>query len=144
MTAKPATGLVSDDYLDLVRRFPLRPIRDDADYDDAAAVLLNLDTRRENGEALRDGERQYADTLGLLIADYDARHHALPDSVLPLPDRLRGLLDVTDTTQTQLAGIAGVSPGNVSDVMAGRRGFSKPSIKALAAHFRVDVGYFIE
>lgn len=131
-------------YLSLVLEWIPHPIRDDADYDAAVKVIYRLSGLAEGGQPLNEGEQMYLDTVSALIAAYDERVHPMPDDAQPLPERLRGLLDVTYANQSELAMIAGVSRGNVSDVLSGRRGFSKTSIKRLASHFRVDAAYFIE
>ena len=52
MVAKRATysralyGKTEDRYLDLVRRFPPRPLRSDADVDPAIAVIVRLTSHR--------------------------------------------------------------------------------------------------
>ena len=87
----------------------------------------------------------YSQVLLRLLEDYDRQAGDFPETA-SLPDRMRALLSARgDLTQTRLGEIAGgASRGNVSDVMAGRRGWSKPQMKRLAEHFKLDLRYFID
>src|SRR5437763_3278710 len=66
----------ADDYLDLVRRFPLRPIRTRDEYDQASQLLLEL-ISRENRAGLGAGEGDYVDMLTRMVREYDERHSSL-------------------------------------------------------------------
>ena len=55
-------------YLDLVRRFPLRPLRSAADLDAAVAVVDELLDRAD----LSDPEQDYLDVLSDQIEAYEA------------------------------------------------------------------------
>src|SRR5437899_1004597 len=60
-----------NNYLDLVRHFPLRPIRGKAEYDRA----MDLTARADAG--LSADENDYADVLARLVRDYDQEHSTL-------------------------------------------------------------------
>ena len=62
-----------DDYLDLVKAFPLRALRNDDERMEAIRLLTRL-CGRPNGQ-LSPGERDYADVLGRLVDDYGNRKH---------------------------------------------------------------------
>lgn len=67
---------VEDDYLKLIYRFPLRPIRDDAELDRAMVVFDSLFLRGDDGtgrDDLNEAEAGYFDTLTLLIQSYAER-----------------------------------------------------------------------
>lgn len=86
----------------------------------------------------------YLEAVLTMLEAYDLEHNTIPAAGdLPLPDRLRGLMDVSEVNQSQLAEVAGISRGNISDVMAGRRGLSKESAKRLSRRFRVGAEYFL-
>src|ERR1700691_5358777 len=72
---RAASEPAADDYLELVRRCPLRPIRSEADYNRAAGVLKDLVGRADRG--LTSGQSDYADVLGRLIDEYDQRHSSI-------------------------------------------------------------------
>ena len=85
-----------DNYLALVRAFPLRPIRSEAELDRAIAVIDSLIAR----EDLDLEQEDYLDVLGDLVHKYEAEHNplvAVSDS-----DMVRFLADSNEMTQTEL------------------------------------------
>src|SRR4051794_17733707 len=66
---------IDETYFDLVRAFPLHRIRDDADLDNAIAMV---DTLLDRGN-LSAGEEEYFDALGQLIEAYESVHVQIPD-----------------------------------------------------------------
>src|SRR6476660_3792352 len=64
-----------DSYFKLVRNFPLRPIRDEAEYDAAVAVMEKLAISGEG--SLDPEESDHLDALSTFISRYD-------DEKLPL------------------------------------------------------------
>jgi HTH-type transcriptional regulator/antitoxin HigA len=141
MTLTHPTSAASDIYMELVRLFPLRPIRSDEDYDAGAEMLERLMTRADASPEADD----YATVLLKLLEDYDRDAGQLVDEGT-LSERMRALVNTTsDLTQTRLGEIAGgASRGNVSDVMAGRRGWSKSQMKRLSEHFKLDLRFFLD
>ena len=77
-----------DRYLELVRTFPLRPIRADADLDRAIEIIDSLIDRDD----LDEGEADYLDVLGDLVHRYEDKH--LPIQEFSDADMLRFLLRV--------------------------------------------------
>ena len=132
-----------ESYLRLAALWPPHVIHDDEDYANAAEVARAVSARAEEGTALDEGESMYLEAVLAMLEAYDAKHPALPAEDLPLPDRLRGLMDVSGLSQSDLAEIAGISRGNVSDVMAGRRGLSKDAIRRLSQRFRIGAEFFL-
>lgn len=137
-----ATNAPDKSYLKLIRRWPPHPIRDDADYDAAVAVMYDLTDRAERGLTLTDGEEQYLAVLDLLVEAYDDEHHPPPPKGT-VPERLRALMGFAEVNQARLAEIAGASRGNVSEVLSGKRELSKAQIRRLAAHFKLSADYFL-
>jgi HTH-type transcriptional regulator / antitoxin HigA len=130
---------IPESYLALVRRFPLRPIRSDRDYRIAGELLDELILKKQ----LDDGERDYLGALELLIEAYDERQFPnLPDH-RPPHDRLRWLMESSNTTQSQLRRILGASQTLVSLMLRGERALSKRTITKLAQHFRIEPGFFL-
>ncbi len=91
-----------DPYLDLLRGFPPRPIRDDEGHRRAIEVIDSLIDRHE----LTLEERDYLDVLGTLVKAYE-------DSIYEHPefsgvDRLRYLMDENDLSQAALARLTGI------------------------------------
>ena len=133
-TRRRAAG---DRYIELVRRFPLRPLRNEADYARATQILDGLAVREE-GSLSRD-ERDYLETLALLVEAYDADQPAGPPAE-PV-DVLKHLMEARDMNTSDLGRVLG-SKGVASEVLNGKRSLSKAHIARLAETFHVDVGVF--
>jgi HTH-type transcriptional regulator/antitoxin HigA len=125
--------------MDLIRRFSLRPLRDEAEYDAAAELLDTLAVRPEG--SLSPGEQDYFDPLTLLVQAYDAQH-AGPDvaGLTPL-EMLKYLMEQAGMTTADLGRLLG-NRGLASLVLHGRRSLSKTHIRKLAAHFKVSPALF--
>ena len=129
---------VADDYLDLVRQFPLRPIRSVTEYDRAAAMLDRLVLRND----LSPGQQDYLDALTLMVEAYDVAHDAVRAGRTPL-QRVRSLMAAAGISRAQLGDIIGSRPAASMFLNEARKELSKPQIRRLAAHFRLNPGYFL-
>jgi HTH-type transcriptional regulator / antitoxin HigA len=136
---------VADDYLELVRRFPLRPIRTRAEYDRAGKILEDLVGRADAG--LSPGEGDYTDVLSTLVREYDEKHSSI------LQDRAAGrrsspiemlkfLMEQHGMNTVSLGKLVGGS-GQASMILRGKRQLSKANIRTLAKHFHVSPALFI-
>jgi HTH-type transcriptional regulator / antitoxin HigA len=128
-----------DDYLELVKRFPLRPIRTAKDYDEAAELLDTLVLRTD----LSDGEKDYVEAISLFIEDYDRRHNVFDTSGRTPLDMLKHLMEANNMRITDLGGLLG-SKGVASEILHSKRSLSKTHIFKLAVRFNVDPGLFLE
>jgi len=81
------TSTVSPAYIKLVRKFPLRPIRSEADLDRATAMVKSLVVRLPE---LTPDERDYLDVLGDLVEKYEEVHYPIRD--VPPHEMLRELM----------------------------------------------------
>jgi HTH-type transcriptional regulator/antitoxin HigA len=129
---------VADDrYLELVQRFPLRPLRSDADLDRAIAVINSLIDR----DRLGPDEEDYLDVLGDLVEKYEDKHHPMP----PLADAemLRYLIESRDVPQVLVAAGTGLAESTISEVLAGKRKLNRRHIEALAQFFHVKPAVFL-
>jgi HTH-type transcriptional regulator/antitoxin HigA len=126
-------GRVRDCYLDLVQAFPLASIRSEAYLDEAHKVMDRLLAKAKLGE----GEEMYLDALSDLVAAYEDRYHAIEPA--SDADMLRHLMDARGVTQTRLSRDTLLPKSTISEVLAGKKPFSRPMIRKLAAYFRVDV-----
>ena len=138
-TRKTSRG--TDDYFALVRRFPLRPIRSDADYDRAVDILKDLVARADEG--LSSGESDYADALGHFIGAYEAVSYPLQHELRTPLARLKFLVREHGITTTQLGQLLGSGPGQASLILNGKRELSKANIRTLADRFKVSPALFI-
>jgi HTH-type transcriptional regulator/antitoxin HigA len=136
-----ALPIVPRSYLALIRQFPLHPIRSQREYDLASAVLDKLVMRDEAD--LDRGERDYLETLEMLIEAYDNQNFVIgPDRRTPL-QRLKHRMEQVGMTAAELRKVLDVSQPLVSLILNGKRQLSKANIRRLANHFRVDASYFL-
>lgn len=118
--------------------FPLRPVRDDADYDRAAAALDGLVLRGD----LTAGEQDYLAVLTLIVRAYDGESWPRdPDERSPI-ERLKSLMETSGTTPAGLGDVIGSRPA-ASMVLSGERELSKAHIRKLADHFKMSPAYFL-
>ena len=137
-----AVNVVADDYLDLVRRFPLRPIRKEAEYDQAIEILKDLVSRADR-PGLTAGESDYADALGQFIDVYEQANYRI-EHVLKTPiERLKYLIEQQGMNTTDLGELLGSGPGQASLILNGHRQLSKSHIRKLADHFKVSPALFL-
>jgi len=128
------TGKQRDSYLELVLAFPLTSIRSDEHLQAAQEVIDELLAKGE----LAEGEQLYLDGLSDLVADYEDEHHAIE----PASDAemLRHLMEARGVTQTQLHRDTGIAKSTISEILAGKKAFTRQIIRTLSDHFHVDVG----
>ncbi|AGA31631.1 helix-turn-helix domain-containing protein [Singulisphaera acidiphila] len=128
---------VTDRYLELVLRFPLRPIRSEDELTNAISVLNSLIDQEE----LSTDEDDYLEVLGDLISKYETEHHPRP----PVTDgeMLRHLIDAKGTTQAAVATETGIAVSTVSEILSGKRGLNRRHIETLSRHFHVSPAVFI-
>lgn len=123
-------------YMDLVAAFPLRPIRDDTELDQAIAVLNRLIDR----PVLSIPERDYLEVLGGIVEVYEAKHVDIPE--VRGVELLRYLMEENGLTQASLVPIFG-NKSAISEVLSGKRGLSKHQIRGLSDHFGLPVDAFL-
>jgi HTH-type transcriptional regulator / antitoxin HigA len=141
-TKKRAAGEpAADDYLELVRRFPLRPIRHQADYNRAVDVLKGLVARGDAG--LTSDESDYADVLGRLVSEYDQRHSSILKHKASPVEMLKYLMEEHGMNTTELGTLLGSGPGQASLILNGKRELSKANIRTLADRFKVSPALFL-
>lgn len=125
-------------YLELVERFPLRPIRSEAQLTRAVAVV---DSLLDQPKRSRD-EADYLDVLSTLIERYEEEHH--PMGQVSGVEMLVHLMDVRCLTQARVAEGSGLGVSTVSEILSGKRKLHTRHIAAFARFFGVDPGLFIE
>ena len=132
---------VDESYFDLIDRFPLRVLRTERDYDQAAVVLDSLAIRAEG--TLDRGEQEYFDTLTLLIEEYDREHLASEGANSDPLAMLKYLMQQSGMTQAELGRLLG-NRALASLILNGHRKLSKNHIRKLANHFKVSPALFFE
>ena len=133
MTKFALKGKDRDAYLELVQAFPLASIKSDEHLDIAQEVMDQLLAKSE----LDDGEEMYLDALSDLVVTYEDEHHAIAPA--SDADMLRHLMEAKDVTQSQLSRETGIAKSTISEVLAGKKAFSRQMIRKFADYFRVDV-----
>ena len=130
-------GADLEEYLALVRAFPLAHLRDDAHLDAAVAVIDRL---RDKG-ARSPAEEMYLDALTDLVETYEEAHVRIP--ARSGVDALRFLMEANDLRQVDLVPVLG-RKSLVSEVLGGKRPLALTHIKKLADYFRVSPAVFID
>lgn len=134
--AKPDKRSEGDTYMDLIRRFPLKPIRDDDQHEKAVEIIGEL-----MGREIDTGASDYLDTLILLVNKYEDENHTARGVPLSPQEALRAIMHANGLSQAQMARVIG-SESALSMFLNGERELSKSHIKALVERFRVDASLF--
>ncbi|MDG3008350.1 helix-turn-helix domain-containing protein [Paludisphaera mucosa] len=123
-------------YLALVKKFPLQPIRDDAHLGEALATVETLMCRD-----LDEGAESYLAVLTGLVEAYEAGTRPIPDA--SEADVLGLLMEQKGVSQTDLRDEVGISQSTVSAVLRGARNLTKSQVVDLARFFKVPPAVFL-
>jgi HTH-type transcriptional regulator/antitoxin HigA len=123
-------------YAELVALFPLRPLHDEVDYDNALEVAEAL----VGSVGLSKDQADYLDVLTDIIQKYETRRHAVGGRGTPL-DTLKRMLKEQDMGGSDLGRLLGNRPLG-SAILRGERQLSKTHIRILAEHFKVSTDLF--
>jgi len=112
--------------------FPLVSIGSDEHLEAASSVVDQLLAKG----SLDHGEEMYLDALSDLIGTNEDRLHAIePGSDA---DMLRHLLDAKGVTQAEVCSATGLPKSSMSEVLSGKKQFSRQMIRSLAEYFQID------
>lgn len=125
-------GKSRDSYLELVQAFPLASIKSDAHLAASQNVIDRLIAKGK----LDHGEETYLDALSDLVAAYEDAHFAI--EAASDADMLRHLMEAKGVTQAQLCRDTKLAKSSVSEVLNGKKPFSRQMIRTLAEYFDVD------
>jgi HTH-type transcriptional regulator/antitoxin HigA len=125
-----------DTYFDLVRRFPLRPIRSGRELDHANRIIGELLARPR----LDADEQDYLDVLGDLVAQHEAKHHSIPAA--SDAELLAFMIEQKGVTQADVARATGFPVSTICEILAGKRTVPRFKIGALAEYFHVPPTVF--
>lgn len=128
---------IKEQYLALVRDFPLVSLRDDDHLRAALDVIDRLTEKPDRSPA----EELYLSALTDLVETYENAHVPMPP--VSGVEALRHLMDENGLKQADLATLFG-SPSIVSEVLSGKRRLALAHIEKLAAYFGVPSSVFIE
>jgi HTH-type transcriptional regulator/antitoxin HigA len=88
---------------------------------------------------LAAGEEMYLDALSDLVATYEDEHHAIDPA--SDADLLRHFMEAKGVSQTELSRDTGIPKSTVSEVLAGKKPFSRQIIRKLAQYFQVEPNF---
>ncbi len=125
-------------YAELVAQFPLRPLHDEVDYDNALEVAEALVGLTD----LTEDQADYLDVLTDIIQKYEGRRHAIGGQSNPL-DSLKRMLKEQGLGGSDLGRLLGNRPLGGA-ILRGERGLSKAHIRILAEHFKVSTDLFFD
>src|SRR5262249_33970873 len=131
------SGRAKDTYLALVRRFPLRPIRTEAELDAALSIIDTL-TDRDNLDPV---EADYRDVLSDLVERYEDQAHPIGD--VSDAEMLAFLIDQKGVKQVDVARATGIAESTLSELLRGKRQLTRAQIGKLAAYFGVQPAAFV-
>lgn len=127
-------GKAREVYLELVRQFPLMSIKSESQLRAAQEVIDRIFSQG----ALSRGAEAYIDALSDLVAAYEDEHY--PIEPASDADMLRHLMEAKGVTQIELSREAGIAKSAISEVLRGKKPFSRRMMRQLADYFHVDVG----
>jgi HTH-type transcriptional regulator/antitoxin HigA len=84
-----------------------------------------------------EGEEMYLDALSDLVAAYEDIHY--PIAPASDAEMLRHLMETKEVTQAELHRQTGIPKSTISEVLAGKKSFSRGMIRILASFFEIDV-----
>jgi HTH-type transcriptional regulator / antitoxin HigA len=140
VATKQKARRASDDYLDLVRKFPLVPIRSDRHLQDAFKVIDRLSIIDE--ELLTPGQADYLLVLSDLVEKYEDEHHAIDLSHLDGIAILKHLLEENEMTASDLGRLLGNRQLGTA-ILRPQRQLSKAHIIRLCERFGVSADLFL-
>lgn len=129
---------VDKKYMELIQAFPLVPLRNKSEFDQAVKVMKKLAYRLNE---LGTGEANYLAVLGDLIAQYEKRLPRMTERMTPR-EALVFLMESNGLVQADIVEFVG-HKSNLSAFLSGNRGLSKKAACRLAEHFKVSPALFI-
>jgi HTH-type transcriptional regulator/antitoxin HigA len=136
MATKTMRAAPKKPYLQLIRRFPLRPIRSQEELDEAVVVLDALMDRMP----LQPEELDYMRVLGEMVRKYEEEH-------IPIPRRsdaemLHFLMESNGLNQSRLAQEIGLPNSVLSDILRNKRKLTRAHIGKLVKRFKLQADAF--
>ena len=95
------TARTGDTYMNQVRRFPLKTIKNDVEHEEATRMISEL-----MGHDLDSGAGDYLDALLVLVNKYEDEHHAIDETMTP-QQALRSLMESNTLSQADIGRIIG-------------------------------------
>jgi antitoxin component HigA of HigAB toxin-antitoxin module len=137
----PATTFanVAETYMDLIKEFPLRRIKSAAEYAKAVKLVLQL-----SASSADRGAAEYLDVLVDLVADYKKRAGLKFDtSTVSAAELVLHRIERRKMSVNALARQIGIPQSNLSEMLSGKRGWSKAAIRGLSASLNIRAERFL-
>ncbi len=128
----------TNEYMKLVKQFPLRAIKTEKENEAALAFFRQIRSVGEN--KLSSGASDYLYVLGTLIRDFESSRYSFGKKPTP-SELLEFLMKEHGLTQMDLASDFG-GQATVSLVLSGKRDFTKAHIARLSKRFNVSPSLF--
>ncbi len=125
----------SNSYIELLQKFPPRPIKSD---EELLAVQEVVDALLDSGEITPE-KQDYINVLGILIHEYEEQFVSIPD--LYGVELLKALIDELGLKQKDLVPVF-KTESIVSAVLNGQRQFTVEHVEKLADFFKVSPAVF--
>lgn len=119
-------------YLKLVTECPLTSIKSERQLREAQSMLERLSAKGK----LEAGEQMYLDALCDLVEVYEDAHYTIEPA--SDADMLKHLLEAKGINQAELHRQTKIPKSTISEVLSGKKPFSRTMIRTLAAFFQVD------
>ncbi len=130
----------TDRYSDLVRLFPLRPIRTASEHKKAIEQSISVG-KLLSSDITDKGTEDYYTVLSLLIREYESALPKRANQAKPR-DIVKFLMDQHHLRQVDLIEEFGTQ-GLVSEFLSGKRELSKRQIRKLSERFKIDPSLLI-
>ena len=132
-------------YHELSRVFPLTSIGKMPHYESALRVLTAISeaAASEEYKPLEKELNSYAETLGLLIENYEKAHYPNIGKKVGGTEMLAFLMEQHGLSQSDLGKDLGGQP-NLSTILAGKRKLNARQIETLAKRFSVSPAVFFD
>ncbi len=135
-----AKSIIADSYMDLIGEFPLRRIKTAADHARAKRLVLRL-----SGQDSDRGTKEYLDVLVDLIAKYEEQARQTVDcSDLSAADLVSHRIGQRGMSISELAREIGVAQSNLSEMLSGKRAWSKTAIRGLSRKLNIRAERFLQ
>jgi HTH-type transcriptional regulator / antitoxin HigA len=129
---------IAQSYLSLIAEFPLRRIQSAAEHARAKALVLRL-----SGPQADRGVAEYLDVL-IDIADHERRSDQVVDtSGVSAAELVRHRIEQRGMSVSALARAIGVPQSNLSEMLAGKRDWSKTAIRGLSRRLNIRAERFL-
>lgn len=138
MTGKMTSGTRSQDqYIELLKNFPPRPIASEEAFSETQAVIDSLLDKQK----LTSDEQDYLHVLSSLVEEYERKHIEIPD--IHGVELLKALLVEFDLRQKDLVPIF-KTESIASEVLNNQRKLTASHIQKLAAFFHISPAAFFQ